>query len=329
MEHAEESLIHDKGNLNWIDVLIILMLILIFVFGILGNILVCYVCKDTWRKSTKDFLILTLAVVDLFSSIVTPAVFIYWQINGHKKWHFGKIGCQIFPSLTRIPARLSIGIILIISVNLCRVISPFMREFKKQHIKYALLIMVVICVLSELPYMLNAKIAFDHECLVPNAGIPGYIYPVLVIGGASDLTVLVTFSFVLYFVYNVLYNSCKEVRRQSSINTAPALKMFITMLTTLIILVFPRDIFQLVYLFSWLSKPGIKYTRTLIDINAFLKILHSFSCVSNIFIYAKLHVRFRRRLLNILHQLTSSQEASTETVLPLKMDYVNHNRDVE
>ena len=254
MQTSPGSLLADKVKFDWKDVSIITLLIFIFVFGIVGNSLVCYVFKDTWRKSTKDLLISTLAVVDLFSSVVTPIGFIYWQINGYKGWHFGKIGCILLPPLTPIPVGLSIGIILIISVNYCRVLSPFRREFKKRHIYITLFILTLICVLSELPYMFNARVSYHQECHVPNVGLSAYIYPVLIIGVTRDVIIIVTFTCVLYFVNRSLTSwRHHEVRRQSCLNTIPVIKMVIVMVAVFILLVFPRNIFALC-LFIFLAK---------------------------------------------------------------------------
>ena len=64
------------------------------------------------------------------------------------------------------------------------------------------------------------------------------------------------------------------------------------------LLVFPRDLFHVIYLISQLHPPRIPYTVTVLHINSALKILHMANSVVNVFIYAKLHSHFRHTLKN-------------------------------
>ena len=67
-----------------------------------------------------------------------------------------------------------------------------------------------------------------------------------------------------------------------------------------IVLVFPRELLHLVYMMSWKVGEGFPYTHTLRNINSFLKILHMSNSIANIFIYAGLMGRFRKKLYGLL-----------------------------
>ena len=51
-----------------------------------------------------------------------------------------------------------------------------------------------------------------------------------------------------------------------------------------------------------MDNDGIEYTKALIDINICFKTLHACNSICNVFIYAKLHVKFRTKLLTIANQ---------------------------
>ena len=69
-----------------------------------------------------------------------------------------------------------------------------------------------------------------------------------------------------------------------------------------ILLVFPRELFYLIINMSHLtSQRGIGINRLLLHINSWLKVMHTANCCANVFIYAHLHSRFRRIVLNTIN----------------------------
>ena len=291
------------------DKILISAFCLIFFIGVFGNLLVCYIFKFKTRKrlSTMEKLILYLAVADLVSSITNPTMFIYWTVTKHKAWHFGDVGCKILPSLTRITVSFTIGIILIITIDRCRVIcQPFEAQFKHYHIVIAISVTFVLSVMSDLPYTIYQEVNPLSTCQVPNTEIPGFAYPIISIYILRDIFFVLIFSISTYFIYRELYEEehLQTLQNQNHLKkTKRVMIMLITMAILFTLLVFPRDILHVSFMISWLSPPGIPYTKAFLDINSFLKILHMCNSICNPFIYARLHGNFRRRLIRLTKSL--------------------------
>ena len=299
------------------DLILISCFVAIFIIGIAGNLLVCYVFL--WRNTknaltTMELLIVFLAVADLVASIFNPFMFIYWTITFHKAWHFGKIGCKILPSMTRITTTLSFGIILIITVDRCVVICfPFRRNMKRTEVFMSVFAALIFAITSELCYTIYIRVNPESTCQVPDTSIPGFLYPNLIFSITRDLAFLIIFSVTVSLIYMTLYNRdvVATLREQRVVKkTQKIIQMLIIMALVFILLIYPRDILHIAFNISWQFPPGIPYTKAFLDVNSFLKVLHMCNSICNVFIYARLHGKFRRRVFQMLRQLLGIQSNS-------------------
>ena len=315
-EHPTE---HIK-SMDTRDLILISCFAAIFVIGIAGNLLVCYIF--IWRHnksslSTMELLIVFLAIADLIASIFNPLMFIYWTITFHKAWHFGTIGCKILPSMTRITTTLSFGIILIITVDRCVVICfPFRRNMKRTEVYLSVIAALIFAITSELCYTIYIKVNPESTCQVPKTSIPGFLYPNLVFSIVRDLAFLIIFSVTVNLIYKTLYNRevVATLREQRVVKkTQKIMQMLIIMALVFIFLIYPRDILHIAFNISWQFPPGIPYTKAFLDVNSFLKVLHMCNSICNVFIYARLHGKFRRRVFQMFKQLLGIQSFSGTT----------------
>ena len=320
VENNEKESFHPTEHIKSMDtrdLILISCFAAIFIIGIAGNLLVCYVFL--WRRtntlSTMEMLIVFLAFADLIASIFNPLMFIYWTITFHKAWHFGTLGCKILPSMTRITTTLSFGIILIITVDRCVVICfPFRRNMNRKEVFMSVLAALVFAIASELCYTIYIEVNPESTCQVPDTSIPGFLYPNLVFSITRDLAFLVIFSVTVSLIYRTLYNrdAVATLREQRVVKkTQNIMQMLIIMALVFIFLIYPRDILHIAFNISWQFPPGIPYTKAFLDVNSFLKVLHMCNSVCNVFIYARLHGKFRRRVFQILKQLLGIQSYST------------------
>lgn len=137
------------------DAILIAGFCIVFIVGVLGNMLVCYIFKK--KKKTKyptmDMLIFYLALIDLISSIVNPTLYIYWQVTDYEEWHFGKVGCKTLPLFSALSIKMSIGLILLITLDRARVIcKPMQSNFTKRQARIAVIVVFIVSVLTQLPY---------------------------------------------------------------------------------------------------------------------------------------------------------------------------------
>ena len=274
----------------------------IFIVGVCGNLLVCSLFKNKVKvRSTEiENLIYYLAYVDLVASIVNPVVWTYWTVTHHKVWHFGQIGCKILPSLTRILVSVSMGIISLITVDRYYVICrPYEERIARWKIKVALVLVVVFSVAIDIPYIFHQEVKPGRTCGVQNVSLQSFIYPIIVCLISRDVAFAFMFCGTVYKIRGVLNDhqkkeAVKQLRKEKSLSRVTV--MLTVMATIFMFLVFPRDVLHIVYFTSWLTPPGLPFNKTILDVNSALKVLHMTNSVVNVFIYSRLHGKFRKRL---------------------------------
>ena len=94
-------------------------------------------------------------------------------------------------------------------------------------------------------------------------------------------------------------------------NKRKAFKMTVLMTTIFIVLVYPRDIFHMIYMMDYLvPTPAIRY------INIIFKIMASSNSIANVFIYSRMHNRFRRCVKTFF--IRSNKKTPKSSVCTLK-----------
>lgn len=301
-------------SLNSKEILLIFVLSVVFIIGTTGNLLICYIFKFKNNRvclTIMERLILYLAITDFFASFVNPIMFAYWTVTRHSAWHFGELLCKVLPSLTRITVSLSIGIILVITIDRCHVIcNPFHRQYTKLQINLLIAFTVLLSIGFDLPHIIHHRIGPSETCIVQSTRDTKFAYPAVALLIFRDFLFILTFSVTVSLIYKQLYNAKhkRALKEQNHyIKSKRIVFMLLVMAVLFIVMVFPRDLFQLVFLITWLRPPGITFNKTLMEINSFLKVLHMCNSLCNIFVYARLHDKFRRRLLRLTKKFLRKQ----------------------
>lgn len=295
---------------------------IIFIIGVIGNILVLYVFKVRTKKrlSTMERLILKLAIVDLLGSIFNPALFVYWQITQNRAWHFGTVGCKIIPTILNITDSVSIGIIVIIALDRCRVIcNPFIRGYSTVQINGALLVVLCTAVFLEIPRLIHAEVIPGLTCYVPESNKPSYAYPALLSLLLRDVSCSVIFVVIFHRMYHALYDpdAIRLLGDQSQIKKRKAYVLLVVITIVFTVLVYPRDILHIVFLIISLSPYDMAPSKAILDLNTVLKILRAVNSIINVFIYARLHGKFRKSLKTMQTSLNRRRQAAIKKI--------NHN----
>ena len=287
------------------DYILISLYAFIFVVGVSGNGLVCYIFKFKYKNSLSTFqtLLLYLAVSDILSSIINPALYFYWQITSYKQWHFGRIGCKILPTLTRVTTDISLSILMIITIERCNSIcKPYGKRFGKANLRWAIFICFLLSLSSEIPTIIYEQVIPKSTCQVKNATTPAYAYPHIIFHIVKIMLFLTVFVVANYNIYHTFLeqeNEKLQIQIDSiTIARKNAFVLLVTMSVVFMILVFPRDILHIIYTASWLSPPGIKLTKAVQNLNSCFKILHMCNSICNIFIYARLHNQLTSHMLS-------------------------------
>lgn len=279
-----------------VRVLLIILYICILFICVIGNLLVClYFTLDSKKFKHIQLLIFYLATFDLLAGVFGPSLFIYLEIYSYKKWHFGDIGCKMLPYLWKVLTSISLGIIMVINIDRCIAICrPFRAEVPKHTVNKIVAFITVLSMLLETPHLVYAETSGD-SCQVPFVGSPGYAYAFLTIHCARDALYLTVFIVTYVLIQRDLNQSSLVVHCPNrTAENKTVRKMLIVVAIVFILLTFPRDMLHIVYVFSWLIGPGIARSDILVVVNSTVTVLLSCNRISNAFIYAKLHRRFRK-----------------------------------
>ena len=359
------------------DYIFVIAFTLIFVTGVIGNSLVIYIFKHRQKRTTTpmELIIIYLAVTDLIASIFNSLLYIYLHITFFSHWNFGPSMCFILPSITTVSVSMSLGLIVLITIERCRVLAnPFDGMFGKKHVHFMVAIVFILSIANEIPYIKAQHIRHEgivrYKCvkskLAPNytqkEGVEFLTYAdscnetlstfedtlytydqktnfscvlqschevdrclpkntkeykkgrliTLII---RDVLFIVVFVVCNLFIYQALKGNDEHERilRQSDINHTRInpTKMFIMILALAIVfavLVLPKDIFYIVYLAKILNGDTFIPMAKVLEINSALKLLQSFNCIANVFIYAKLHGSFRKTLNDVLTTIVSGAD---------------------
>ena len=82
-------------------------------------------------------------------------------------------------------------------------------------------------------------------------------------------------------------------------DTERVIRVIIVMQIIFICLVLPRDILHIIFSLSRLDGHGIPYTKAIVRLNDALKVIQTANSCANVFIYAKMHDRFRKTVISL------------------------------
>lgn len=111
---------------------IITLFTIVLISGVIGNCLVIIVYSGKRCKRFVKFekLMLLLGVFDLIASVTNPLLNIYQMVNNYQRWDFGSVGCKIFYGIAPMSSTVSLGILLIMSIDRDRAVTtPFKNQF--------------------------------------------------------------------------------------------------------------------------------------------------------------------------------------------------------
>ena len=303
---ADENIQYEMKFDDWC---LVLAFALIMLIGIMGNMLVIYVfgARKNRHRKTTEILIFYLGVIDLLSSLLNPPLNIYWLVNNYENWNFGWLGCKIIPVFGPVMTTASSWILLIFAIErYLAVVKPF-SKLKPQTVK--ILCLASVCFSTGMyGHYINALTYIPSGyCYVPNVRLPEYGYPNCIFVIIRLVAFVSVFSITNIQIYRRLrsneeklfIDSSKECDRSRS---KQIMRILSTMGIVFVILVFPRELLQLIYNMSQMVNPkgGIPYNSVVIKMNTLLKVMHTSNSCANIFIYAYMQESYRKHIRMVL-----------------------------
>ena len=317
---------------------LVLAFCLIFVVGVLGNILVCYVfgVRRTRRRSTTEWLILYLGVVDLLASLFNPPLYIYWTLTQHRTWHFGEVACKLLPGIGQVMTTASAGILLIIAVDrYMAIVMPFGGQFSFRTITIASFVNMIICFATYAHYMNTLRILRTGQCVIPDISVYSYSIPNCVFIILRLLTFTCVFIFTNIKIFTTLRRqkeslTIKELKEQRHKETQKIMRVLLIMGVVFVVLVFPRELFYLIFNLSWIDNDdGIAFGQSILNINSWLKVMHTANSCANVFIYAHMHEMYRDQVMRFFRCCNVARQESVETMYTMGTPLMNGDRQIQ
>ncbi|XP_057309485.1 tyramine/octopamine receptor-like [Hydractinia symbiolongicarpus] len=203
--------------LSQADVVVIVVYVLIFVFGLIGNILVIrYFGFYLKRGSTYNIYLIHLAIADLISSTVTPIQSVYAVFSGNI-WHLGPISCTIVSIIGPLTVNVSAWVLGSIAFERYRgIVKPFKPRWTKFRIHLMVGIIWFLSLISQIPYM-DALEMTDRMCW------PNYQNPFYELGVACVTLVLqsvMPIAFMTFTVTRIMHTLRNRLKLPSSIRSS-------------------------------------------------------------------------------------------------------------
>ncbi|XP_047144063.1 somatostatin receptor type 2 isoform X2 [Hydra vulgaris] len=275
---------------------------IIFLIGVVGNASVIYEFgfkKKSKQRLTADCLILYLGIADFLSLLFNPLLYIYFTVTRYQQWHFGSYGCKIIPAIGQIMSSISIGVLLIFAVDrYLAITSPIKGSaLSKRTVTLACIIDVILTICLYLHYMLALKLHSNHNgglyCSVPSVKSLYYSISKCLLVFFRFLMCVLVYIFTTVQILLTVKKSRKilvfsKQRKKLQEDYKKTAYMLFMMCLVFFFLVFPREIFHLTYVLSWMVKEkGILYTPILVELNAWLKVLTIANSCANVLIYSR------------------------------------------
>ncbi|XP_065644144.1 tachykinin-like peptides receptor 86C [Hydra vulgaris] len=274
-----------------------------FIFGTIGNGLILFYFRVKYKprgiiienRIITEYLFSMLALVDFFAAALNPVLYMYWIVTDYK-WYLGYWSCKILVPLGTVATTISGGIIAVLSFDRHRaIVYPFKRNFKLSHVKISLLFVLFYALIINIYYSINISLK-DSKCMVVDPSNKAYSIPTIIYFLVNDCTLL---SVICFSNYRIVLKTM-DCKREDRKDNRRIIRLLIVITFVFFLLTLPRDVLHFVYLMSWIVGSGINSSKTLLDLNSFLKVINvSNSCVNPIIFYA-MHAGFQGFIKSIL-----------------------------
>ena len=310
---------HVIGIQDWC---LVAAFIIIMISGVAGNLLVIYVFGKKKNKRSVDLLTLNLGIVDLMASIFNPPLNIYWILTNFQKWHLGDLGCKILPAIGPTMTTASGWVLLIFAVERYNaIVKPFSSRFSQKVIMIACLASVLGSAAMYVPYVHGIQKEYG-KCTFPDPRIPEYGYPNCAFIIVRLLAFIMIFSSTNIHIYRTLRKSkqcfsAKELREMRTKQSKRVMRTLSMMGIAFGVLVFPRELLYLIYNISDLIHRDCSdavISLWLVQLNSWLKVMHTSNSCANIFIYANMQDTYKRQIRKIMEWVAVAIVTVSETV---------------
>eukprot|EP00794_Sanderia_malayensis_P020283 gene20283-22269_t len=276
-------------------IILISIYALIFLIGVSGNAMVCYVIGRKKKKTGGDVFVMSLGISDLLASLFVPFLMIADLRSEENRWFLGSALCTILPSVSPMTLIASSWSLMLIAVDRFRIITKPLQPRLSTKFKIIGIIVVWLVALGiTVPYAISQGVDKDQSICIDQGVLSKkarniYVTCWIVTGwGIPFIVISILYSICVFELMSKKKSNSVTVKQRRDENKR-VVKMFLIIVSLFFIFTTP---YSLMYVtFNYL----LTYKREAVDINAIMKwnyalfVLTTLNSCMNPIIYAKLH----------------------------------------
>lgn len=297
--------------------------VLIITSGIIGNILVLAAFLARWKDlKTYEMFIVTLAFVDLLSTVLLPCIQLH-EIRGGSFKAIGSIGCKILYFLSNFCITVSSLILTMVSIERFIAVQwPFLE--RKRISKWLILTTWFIAlVFSASIYLINDGVLLHydaektHVCrlLVSIEEVTIISLTTTALQNAIPIIIMtILYSFIVIKLYANSNNYTRHLNRTElqtrNKNLRKTTKLLFIVVVVFFVCVTPSNVFYILYNYDKHGLPD----EYVYPVYVILTMLMMSNACANPMIYGKLHTSFRKQVTELIRYFLYSRCIPTNSV---------------
>ncbi|KAJ7372239.1 hypothetical protein OS493_019683 [Desmophyllum pertusum] len=139
------------------DIVFATLYSLIVLLGVVGNAIVITIVRRTpSMHTTTNYLLLNLAVADLFTLLLCPGLYDFALANVHLKGFTGDLICKLFAGNAVVPITINVAVLTVCTIAVERYLAlmkPFRSNLRisEEKVKYVIAVLWLLALLSCIP----------------------------------------------------------------------------------------------------------------------------------------------------------------------------------
>ncbi|KAG9472229.1 hypothetical protein GDO78_020662, partial [Eleutherodactylus coqui] len=286
----------------------------IFVFGLVGNILVVITFINyRRRKNMTDVYLLNMAIADILFIFTLP----FWAVYYYDEWIFKDFMCKMVRSIYVINFNCSMLLLACVGIDRYVAIVQVTKSFRLRTMALAykrilcLSVWILSVILSTTTYIFSATYTVNTNRLVCEAQYPKYLeaskWKLAAIIVEVSVGFLIPFA-VMFFCY---VSIVKALLKAKNSQRHKAINVVVTVVIIFLICQLPYNVILLRKVAKADQVPSCQETMNEWYAVFITKTLAYFHCCLNPVIYAFIGVKFRNYFLKIMQDLCCFRKLCT------------------
>ena len=287
------------------DYILVLLYSLIFLFGMMGNILIITFFGYRMKKlASYRLFIIHLAIADCVCSLIVPVLYTYETIS--IEWTIGEASCKFLHIIPSVTITVSAWILCGIAYERYKaIVHPHQRRLRPTVIHMYCVGLWILSSIAYAPHLIKLQIG-KGKCRLKWENSSEALATTIGHFSIQNAIPLITMS----FFFHHMYRASREHSR------VPVQALLISVLTFAFCSM-PQAMFYIIVLCLHFYRPGFRTYEIDVKIYTWLLVLLYANCVVNCFIYAGKFKEFRNYIKTFVKRRDKNGKDGEENIVEL------------